>query len=146
MMRLKEFSVGGLAWFLYALAGPSAFLSIAGEPDMSPHLSRPPDIATERLDRPRPEPDRFNISQSGSRLRQAEAIALAKGAAKQELGRSFDEYDVKAVVFDPTEKVWSITFDPKQSRRSSETCLIVFVRDETKGTELRRCSSFRTGQ
>jgi hypothetical protein len=140
MMRLKEFSVGVLAWFFYALAGPSASLSIAGEPDMSPHLSRPPDIATERLDRPRPEPDRFNSSQSGSRLRQAEAIALAKAAAKQQLGKSFDEYDVKSVVFDPTEKVWSITFDSKQSRRSSETCLIVFVRDETKGTELHRCS------
>lgn len=108
-------------------------IGVAGEGGVSPHLSRPPDIPTERLDRPRPEQDR-------PMLRQSEAVALAKAAAKQELGSSFDEYEVKAAVFDSTGNYWSITFSPKQVRVPSAGCVVVFVRAETRATDVRRCS------
>lgn len=108
-------------------------LGVAGERGVDPHLSRPPDISTERLDRPRPEQDR-------PMLRQSEAVALAKTAVKKELGRLFDEYELKAAVFDPTVNLWSITFYPKGPRVSSEGCVVAFVRADTGGTEVRRCS------
>lgn len=108
-------------------------LGVAGERGVPPHLSRPPDISTERLDRPRPEQDR-------PLLRQSEAVALAKAAAKQELGHSFDEFELTAAVFDPTENSWSVTFRPKQPRVLSEGCVVVFVRADTRATDIRRCS------
>ena len=108
-------------------------LGVAGERGVDPHLSRPPDIPTERLDRPRPEQDR-------PLLRQSEAVALSRAAAKQELGRSFDEYELTAAVFDPTGNSWSVTFRPKQPRVPSEGCVVVFVRADTRSTDIRRCS------
>ena len=108
-------------------------LGVAGERGVDPHLSRPPDIPTERLDRPRPEQDR-------SGLRQSEAVALAKVAVKQELGRLFDEYEVTAAVFDPTVNVWSVTFTPPRARVPSEGCVVVLVRADTRATDVHRCS------
>jgi hypothetical protein len=108
-------------------------IGVAGEGGVSPHLSRPPDIPTERLERPRPEQDR-------PMLRQSEAVSLAKVAAQQSLGRSFDTYELKAAVFDPTAESWSVTFSPKEPRGSSEGCVVVFVRAETRATDVRRCS------
>lgn len=108
-------------------------LSEAGEQGVAPHLSRPPDIPIERLDRPRPEQDR-------PMLRQSEAVALAKATATQELGSLFDEYELKAAVFDSSGNYWSITFSPKQVRVPSAGCVVVFVHADTRGTEVRRCS------
>ncbi len=108
-------------------------LGVASEREESPHLLRPPDMSTERLERPRPEQDR-------PMLRQSEAVALAKAAAKQELGRLFDEYELKAAVFDPTANSWSITFSPQPSRVFPEGCVVVLVRADTRATDVRRCS------
>jgi hypothetical protein len=107
-------------------------LGVAGGQGVAPHLSRPPDIPIERLDRPRPEQDR-------AMLRQSEAVALAKAAAKQELGHSFDEYEVKAAVFDSAGNSWSVTFSPKQVRVPSAGCVVVFVHADTRATDVRRC-------
>jgi hypothetical protein len=108
-------------------------LGAAGEQGAAPHLSRPSDIPIERLDRPRPEQDR-------PMLRQSEAVALAKAAAKQELGGSFDVYALKAAVFDSTGNFWSITFSPKQGHNLSAGCVVVVVHADTRATEVRRCS------
>jgi len=108
-------------------------LGVASDRGVNPHLTRPPDIPTERLDRPPPEQDR-------PILRQSEAVALAKAAVKKELGRPFDEYELKAAVFDPAANSWSVTFYPKEPRVPSEGCVVVFVRADTRGTEVRRCS------
>ena len=120
--------------------GLSPFLSEAGAPGARIQIARPIDIPTERLERPRPEQERAQRNQQKPVLQHAEVIGLAKVAATKELGKSFDDYEVKAVVFDPATSTWSVTFDPKPPRRSSEGCLIVFVRDETKDTDLARCS------
>lgn len=108
-------------------------LSVASERGVPPHLSLPSDISTERLERPRPEQDR-------PMLQQLEAIALAKVAAKQELGGSFDEYELKAAVFDPMAHSWAITFSPPKSRVTPEGCVVVFVQADTRATDIRRCS------
>ena len=118
----------------------SLFLSDAGAPGAYIQVARPIDIPTERLERPRPEQDRAQRSRQKPVLRHADVIGLAKVAAKKELGKSFDDYELKAVVFDPSTNTWSVTFDPKPPRRSSEGCLIMFVRDDTKDTDLARCS------
>lgn len=139
-LALTKVSVGVALTALFpGIGGPSISLSMAGKRDMLPQLSRPPDIPTERLERPRPEQDRSVSGQPKAGLRQADVIALAKAAAKKELGKSFDDYELKAVVFDPTASTWSVTFDPKPPRRSSEACVIVLVRDDTKDTDLTRC-------
>lgn len=131
-MRLPK-KQGAAAVLGISVAVCCGSIGVAGERGMPPHLSRPPDIPTERLDRPRPEQDR-------PMLRQSEAVALAKAAAKQELGRSFDEFELTAAVFDPTGNSWSVTFRPKQPRVPSEGCVVVFVRADTRATDIRRCS------
>lgn len=108
-------------------------LSVAGDRDMDLHLSRPPDIPTERLDRPRSEQDR-------STLRQSEAVALASAAAKKKLGRSFDEYRLKAAVFNPSENSWTVTFNPIHLHIPSEACVVVVVRADTRATDVLLCS------
>lgn len=115
-------------------------ISKAGERGITPPLQRLPDIPTERLERPRPEQDRLSREQQKAALRHAEAIGLAKTAAKKELGKSFDDHELKAVVFDPLTRIWSVTFDPKPPRRASEACLTIFVRDDTKDTNVGHCS------
>jgi uncharacterized UPF0160 family protein len=73
-------------------------------------------------------------------IRQSEAVALAKAAGIMDMGGLFDEYELKAAVFDPAKNSWSITFSPKHSRVPSEGCVVVFVRDDTRATDVRRCS------
>lgn len=90
--------------------------------------ARPLDAPSERLERPR--------SPMPPRLSYAEVIALAKVAAKKELGKQFDDVIVKSVVFEPGTGLWSVSFDPPPSRRPSDGCLIVFVHDRDKTTDL----------
>lgn len=112
----------------------------AGERGVNPQLQRPPDIPTERQERPRPEQDRARCERPGARLSQEEAIGFAKAAAKRELGQSFRDYEVKAVVFDPVAKTWSVTFDPRAPRSGSTGCVIVMVDDDTSDTKAVPCS------
>lgn len=143
MVRLgltgRLIGAGLAAVFAGSMEGSEA-LVIAGESEGQLQLARPLDVPSERLERPRPEQDRLSRNQPTAALQQAEVLTLAKAAAKKELGKSFDEYELKAVVFDPTVKTWSVTFDPKPTRRSSEACVVVLVRDDTKTTDLIRCS------
>lgn len=99
----------------------------------TPLDARPLDIPSERLERPRPEQDRRHLTQ-------AEAIALAKKAAKQELGNAFFDYEVKSVLYDPSAELWSVTFEPVPPRRPSGGCLLVLVHDADRSTESRRCA------
>lgn len=134
--------------FMRAVSGATLLLvgvemtsshGIAGEQPLSPHLSRPLDIPTERLDRPQPERNRFRDDRAQAALKETEVVAWAKAAARKELGRSYDEYVLSAVVFDPSAIRWSVTFDARRPRRSTEFCIIVSVRDDTKDTEIRSC-------
>jgi hypothetical protein len=50
-------------------------------------------------------------------LKQAEAVRLAKTAAKKENDKAVDDFDVKKVTFDRTNGEWSVSFDPKRTRR-----------------------------
>jgi hypothetical protein len=139
-VALTSLSIGvGLTVLLVEIVGFSGPRVIIGGSEGYLQIARPLDVPSERLERPRPEQDRFYRSQPTASLRQTDVIALAKSAAKKELGKSFDDYELKAVVFDPTAKIWSVTFDPKPPRRSSEACVIVLVRDDTKDTDVRRC-------
>lgn len=131
-------AVSGAMLLLVGVEMPSSH-GIAGEQPLSPQLSRPLDIPTERLDRPQPEHNRFRGNRAPAALKETEVVALAKAAARKELGRSYDEYVLSAVVFDPSAIRWSVTFDAKQPRRSTESCIIVSVRDDTKDTEIRSC-------
>lgn len=116
------------------LAGP------AGERGVNPQLQRPPDIPVERQERPRLEQDRARPERPDARLSQEDAIGLAKAAAKKELGQSFHDDEVNAVVFDPVAKTWSVTFGPKTPRRGSRGCVIVMVGDATSDTKTVPCS------
>jgi len=94
-------------------------------------VARPLDVPSERLERPRhPVPPL---------LSHAEVIGLAKAVAKKELGKRFDDVEVKSVVFEPGTGLWSVSFDPKPPRRPSDGCLIVFVHDKDKSTDLQHC-------
>lgn len=115
---------------LFLLAGERA----AGE---TIDMARPLDIPTERLERPRPEQERSLRSRAA--LEPAAVVKWAKQRAKKELGPAFDDYELKAVVFDPTTRLWSVTFDPKRHRGATAACLIVFVQDDTHDTEVGRC-------
>ena len=103
-------------------------------------MARPLDVPAERLERPRPEQDRFSRPQFSPRLSQAEVIRLAKTEAKKELGKRFDDYEVKSVIFDSSTGLWSVTFDPNPPRRSPDGCLVVFVHDKEKATEFQHCT------
>lgn len=97
--------------------------------------ARPLDIPTEHLERPRPEADR-PPGESPS-LAPSDALRLAKARAKQALGPAFDDYGVKAVVFDPGEQTWSVTFSAHKPAQLA--CLIVFVKDASRETHVIRC-------
>jgi len=99
---------------------------------VSLHWRRPPDVPIDRMDRA-PRARKME-------LEQAEAVALAKGAAKKELGKGFDNYELKSVVFDDSAREWSVAFDLKQPKREAPSCLYVSVLDATKTTTIRRCS------
>jgi hypothetical protein len=112
--------------------------AVAAEKDISPQVLRPPDMATERLERPQRSPT-DSPDALHAKLTQAEVVRLAKAAAKKEKGKTFDDYDLKSVTFDPTNQEWTVSFDPKPPRRASEECLLVIVKDDTRETKLLRC-------
>ena len=99
-------------------------------------IARPLDIPAERLERPRPEQDRSLRSV----LSQAEVLKLAKAEARKQFGKRFDEYEAKAVIFEPSTGLWSVTFEQAPPHRSPEGCIVVFVRDTDKTTELQHCT------
>ena len=72
-------------------------------------------------------------------LKQAEVVRLAKTAAKKENDKTLDDYDLKSVTFDRTNREWNVSFDPKRARRAPGECFIVIVKDDTKETNVRRC-------
>lgn len=103
-------------------------------------IARPLDIPAERLERPRPEQDRLSRPQAHPQLSQAEVIRLAKVEAKKELGKRFNDYEIKSMIFEPTTGLWSVTFGLNPPRRSPDGCLVVFVHDKDKSTELQHCT------
>jgi hypothetical protein len=111
------------------IAGERAWLQIA----------RPLDVPAGRSELSRPEQDRVSRSQAGPTLSQAEVLRLAKVEAKKELGKRFNDYEIKSVIFEPTTGLWSVTFDHNPPHRSPDGCLVLFVRDKDKTTELQHC-------
>ena len=91
----------------------------------------------------RDRPFRFSAQSSSgmgqATLMQAEAVRLAKNAAKKEKGKKLDEYDLNSVIFDPQNQEWTVSFNPKFSSRASEKCLLVIVRDDTRETKVLSC-------
>ena len=134
-MRLfVSISVAGVACAILFGSGGKASGGTVGESEWL-QIARPLDIPAERLERPRPEQDRS----SRPVLSQSEVIKLAKAEAKKELGKGFEEYEVKAAIFDASTGLWSVTFDHTPPDRSSGGCLVVFVHDNDKAIDLRRC-------
>ena len=103
-------------------------------------MARPLDVPAERLERPRPEQDRFSRPQFSPLLSQAEVIRLAKAEAKKELGKRFNNYEIKSVIFESSTGLWSVTFDLNLPHRSPDGCLVVFVHDKDKTTEFQHCT------
>ena len=108
---------------LYAVVGSA----VAEEKGISPQLQRPPDIATERLDRPQLPQAQSPGAVTHTTLTQAEVVRLAKSAAKKEKGRKLDDYDLRSVIFDTENREWTVSFDPKPPRRASAECLLISV-------------------
>ena len=102
-------------------------------------VHRPLDVPAERLEHPRPEQDRLSRPQSDSSLSKAEVIKIAKAEARKELGKRFDDYEIKSVIFEPSTGMWSVTFDRIQAHRSPDGCAVVFVRDKDKTAEFQPC-------
>lgn len=111
----------------------------AGERDWL-QIARPLDIPAERLERPRPEQDRLSRPQFSPALSQAEVIKIAKAEARKELGKRFDDYAIKSVIFESSTGLWSVTFDRNQAHRSPESCVVVFVHDQDKTAEVQSCA------
>lgn len=84
---------------------------------------------------PARSPDALNQA----KLTQPEVVKLAKTAAKKEKDKKFDAYDLKSVTFDPTNRAWTVSFDPKPPHRASEECFLVIVQDDTRETNALRC-------
>jgi hypothetical protein len=112
--------------------------AVAAEQGIPPQVQRPPDMTTERVERPQRSPT-DSPDALHAILTQAEVIRLAKAAAKKEKGKTFDDYDLKSVTSDPTTREWTVSFDPKPPRRASEECLLVIVKDDTRETKVLRC-------
>ena len=100
---------------------------------------RPPGVPLERFHRPVRETDRPQAPKRLSVLTQTEAIAIAKIAAKKELGTTFQRYEVRSVFFDPTRREWSVSFDLPSRQRNATSCVTVFVHDETRTPDVLRC-------
>ncbi|MEQ1796198.1 MAG: hypothetical protein ABL970_18650 [Nitrospira sp.] len=138
-MRLfLSVSVAGIACGILFGSGGDLSAEIVGESEW-PQIARPLDIPAERLERPRPEQDRPSRPPSSPTLSQAEVIKLAQAEARKELGKRFDEYEVKSVIFDSTTGLWSVTLDRNPPHRALGGCLIVFVHDNDKTADLQRC-------
>lgn len=111
----------------------------AGERDWL-QIARPLDVPAERLERPRPEQDRAARPQSSPALSQADVIKIAKAEARKELGKRFDDYAIKSVIFESSTGLWSVTFDRNEAHRSSGSCVVVFVHDKDKTAEVQSCA------
>lgn len=99
-------------------------------------LDRPLDVQADRMERTRRE----RADAVKPELDQSEVVALAKSAVKKELGKGFEDYELKSVLFEPATREWTVAFDPKSAKRDQASCLYVSVLDTTKTTQLRRCS------
>lgn len=119
--------------------GENVSVGFAGERDWL-QIARPLDIPAERLERPRPEQDRLSRPQFSPALSQAEVIKIAKAEARKELGKRFDDYAIKSVIFESSTGLWSVTFDRNQAHRSPESCVVVFVHDQDKTAEVQSCA------
>lgn len=113
--------------------------AVAEERGLPPQLQRPPDMAIERLERPERPPVRSPDGSNQAVLTQGEVVKLSKSAARKEKDKKLDDYDLKSVTFDPANREWTASFDPKPPRRASEECFLVIVKDETRETKLLRC-------
>jgi hypothetical protein len=113
--------------------------AVAAERGIPAQVQRPPDMAIERLERPERPPARSPDALNHAILAQAEVIKLAKTAAKKEKDKKFDDYDLKSVTFDPTNREWTLSFDPKPPHRAAEECFLVIVDDDTRETKVLRC-------
>src|SRR5262245_61926060 len=113
--------------------------AVAAEREFPPYLQRPPDIAIERLERPERPPAQSPDAKNQAVLTQAEVVKLSKTAARKDKDKKLDDYDLKSVIFDPANREWTASFDPKPPRRASEECFLVIVKDETRETKLLRC-------
>jgi hypothetical protein len=134
-------SVAGAA--IVVLLGHSSWGNVlagnAGESEWL-QIARPLDIPSERLERPRPEQDRLSRPPLSPTLSQAEVIKLAKAEARKELGKRFNDYEIKSVIFESSTGLWSVTFDRHPPRRSPDGCVVVFVHDKDKTTNLQHCT------
>ena len=115
-------------------------VTLAGEPILPPQLQRPPDSGAERLDRPQREENRATRREGRATLDQAEVVKLAKATGKKEVGKQFDDYDLKAVIFAPQYREWSVLFERRPPRAGAYECFYVYVDDETKETRFQPCS------
>lgn len=113
-------------------------VSAAGEPQVL-HNMRPPDALAERLERPRPEQDSVRHGTFQVQLTQNEVVSLAQTMAKQKLGTSYQEYDVKTVRFDQRERSWFVTFTQGRPSSVSDGCLVVLVHDDSREMRSHPC-------
>ena len=118
---------------LYAVVGNA----LAEEKGISSQLPHSSDIAVEQGDRPQRPPAHAPSGFNSAMLTQTEVVRLAKSAAKK--GRKLDEYDLRSIIFDPMNREWTVSFDPKPPRRASEECLLVNVKDDSGETSVLRC-------
>ena len=134
-------SVAGTA--IVMLLGHSSWGNVlaenAGESEWL-QMARPLDVPAERLERPRHEQDRLSRPQFRPLLSQAEAIKLAKAEAKKKLGKRFDDYEVKSVIFESSTGLWSVTFDHNPPRQAPDGCVVVFVHDKDKTSNIQHCT------
>jgi len=102
-------------------------------------VQRPQDMTIERVEGLQQPTTRSPEALNQALLPQVEVIRLAKIAARKERGKKFDDYDLNSVTFDPTNREWTASFDPKPPRRSSLECLLVIVKDDTRATKVLQC-------
>jgi hypothetical protein len=113
--------------------------AMAADTGIPPQVQSSPDMSIQRLERLRQPSAHSPEAVTQAILIQAEVIRLAKTAAKQAIGKQFDDYELTSVIFETTTRKWTVTFDPKPPRRTSEECLLVIVNDDTKETKALRC-------
>lgn len=132
-------SVVAIATFFCLSCGENVSIGNAVERDWL-QIARPLDIPAERLERPRPEQDRLSRPQFSPALSQAEVIKIAKTEARKELGKRYDDYEIKSVIFESSTGLWSVTFDRNQAPRSPDGCVVVFVHDKDKTAAVQSCA------
>ena len=113
--------------------------AVAEENNTATQLSRPSDITMERGDRPQRPLVHVSSGFSSATLMQTEVVKLANSAAKKEKGRTFVDYHLRSVIFDPNNREWTVSFGSKPPRRASAECLLVIVKDDTRESNVLRC-------